>query len=378
MKNIIKKFPQTVAVLAAIAAIFLFFGSREGTVPPSQKSSSAGGTDLNGQWSLKFWPQPDTGALRTLGEAKNAQEAKTIKAQVPGNVELDLFRAGLVPNPELGDNSYKLREYEGYQWLFSREFASPKLESGERAFTRRSSVTDRGVFAAMFGHEFKEIVRTRVFAYFYLGVAVATPVMVFFCDRLVSDVGAAQLGEGVNFGASMLVIAAFMALINAFSAASLSREGEKFFITKLIPVPYRTQLLIKGLVNLIVSAGALVISVVVIVSLGFVTAAEAAVIAAAGLLLSCGFVLNGLNLNLANPSIRVRSDGGFNEANVTLMMVIGLFLSAAVGIAAIVLPFFIAEWLAYLVAAAVALLYAGANFVVFWFTAQKKYAAVEC
>ena len=63
MKNIIKKFPQTVAVLAAIAAIFLFFGSREGTVPPSQKSSSAGGTDLNGQWSLKFWPQPDTGAL---------------------------------------------------------------------------------------------------------------------------------------------------------------------------------------------------------------------------------------------------------------------------------------------------------------------------
>ena len=252
------------------------------------------------------------------------------------------------------------------------------LESGERAFTRRSSVTDRGVFAAMFGHEFKEIVRTRVFAYFYLGVAVATPVMVFFCDRLVSDVGAAQLGEGVNFGASMLVIAAFMALINAFSAASLSREGEKFFITKLIPVPYRTQLLIKGLVNLIVSAGALVISVVVIVSLGFVTAAEAAVIAAAGLLLSCGFVLNGLNLNLANPSIRVRSDGGFNEANVTLMMVIGLFLSAAVGIAAIVLPFFIAEWLAYLAAAAVALLYAGANFVVFWFTAQKKYAAVEC
>ena len=230
----------------------------------------------------------------------------------------------------------------------------------------------------MFGHEFKEIVRTRVFAYFYLGVAVATPVMVFFCDRLVSDVGAAQLGEGVNFGASMLVIAAFMALINAFSAASLSREGEKFFITKLIPVPYRTQLLIKGLVNLIVSAGALVISVVVIVSLGFVTAAEAAVIAAAGLLLSCGFVLNGLNLNLANPSIRVRSDGGFNEANVTLMMVIGLFLSAAVGIAAIVLPFFIAEWLAYLAAAAVALLYAGANFVVFWFTAQKKYAAVEC
>lgn len=107
---------------------------------PSQKASSAGGTDLNGQWSLKFWPQPDTGALRTLGGAKTAQGAKTIKAQVPGNVELDLFKAGLVPNPELGDNSYKLREYEGYQWLFSREFTSPNLGSGERAILRLDGV----------------------------------------------------------------------------------------------------------------------------------------------------------------------------------------------------------------------------------------------
>ena len=236
--------------------------------------------------------------------------------------------------------------------------------------------------------ENRNIIKLAIFVvvlagFFVLYNFVLTFLADYFIYKNVTDSGGVwenvpQLGEGVNFGASMLVIAAFMALINAFSAASLSREGEKFFITKLIPVPYRTQLLIKGLVNLIVSAGALVISVVVIVSLGFVTAAEAAVIAAAGLLLSCGFVLNGLNLNLANPSIRVRSDGGFNEANVTLMMVIGLFLSAAVGIAAIVLPFFIAEWLAYLAAAAVALLYAGANFAVFWLTAQKKYAAVEC
>ena len=82
MKNIIKKFPQTVAVLAAIAAIFLFFGSREGTVPPSQKSSSAGGTDLNGQWSLKFWPQPDTGALRTRTGSKNDQSPSSRQCRI--------------------------------------------------------------------------------------------------------------------------------------------------------------------------------------------------------------------------------------------------------------------------------------------------------
>lgn len=37
MKNLIKKFPQTVAVLAAIAAIFLFLAAEKGLCNPHKK-----------------------------------------------------------------------------------------------------------------------------------------------------------------------------------------------------------------------------------------------------------------------------------------------------------------------------------------------------
>ena len=251
------------------------------------------------------------------------------------------------------------------------------LESGGRAFPRRTRLNGDGVFAAMFKHEFKEILRTRVYAYFYLGIAVATPVMVFFCNRLVDEVGKAQMGDMISFGASMIVITAFVALINAFSAASLSREGPCFFITKIIPVSYRTQLMIKGLVNLIVSTGALLISCIVIVSLGFVTVGQVFVIFGCSLLLSVGFVANGLNLNLANPNVSLKSNGEFNEANIALMMIVGVFLSAAIGAASVILPFFIPMGFVYSVIGAFALVYAGANFAVFWLTARKKYAAAE-
>ena len=120
------------------------------------------------------------------------------------------------------------------------------LETGGSLFRRRSRADGCGAAAAMLRHGFKEILRTRTYAYFYLGVAIATPVMVFFCNRLVTDVGQAQIGADVNFGASVLVLTAFMAMISAFSAAALSMEGKTFYITKLVPVKYSRQMLIKG------------------------------------------------------------------------------------------------------------------------------------
>lgn len=45
-----------------------------------------------------------------------------IDAKVPGNVELDLCRAGLEEDPFYGNNIYRYRKYEFYQWWFERSF----------------------------------------------------------------------------------------------------------------------------------------------------------------------------------------------------------------------------------------------------------------
>lgn len=257
-------------------------------------------------------------------------------------------------------------------------FREKALDTGFGVRVRHTKEDGYGSARAIFRYQFKEILRTKTYSYFYLGVAISTPVMVFFCNRLVTMVGEAQIGSGINFGASMLVVAVFMAMICSFTGSVLSVEGKKFYITKLVPVGYRKQLLIKGLLNIAVSAVALVISAIVMGCLEFLNAAEMSVLVVSQLVLAAGLVFNGINLNLANPNLKPKANGEAEEINITYMLLIGLVVAALLGALSIILPDGAAKTTAaYLIAVAIAVFYAAVNFVVFWFTADKKYRNIE-
>ncbi|NLD87651.1 MAG: glycoside hydrolase family 2, partial [Clostridiales bacterium] len=71
---------------------------------------------LNGQWNLKFFPQ----------EEGSRCEAIEIPCTVPGNVELDLSAAGILPKDLfMGDNIRQAEKYETYEWWYSRDFDAP-------------------------------------------------------------------------------------------------------------------------------------------------------------------------------------------------------------------------------------------------------------
>ena len=89
---------------------------------------------LDGTWRLDYFPQPLDGAVRTV-PLQPAVGAKTVSATVPGNCELDLVNAGILPPLEVGLNVLKLRPYEAYQWLYTKEFVAPAVavKAGEKA-----------------------------------------------------------------------------------------------------------------------------------------------------------------------------------------------------------------------------------------------------
>ena len=77
---------------------------------------------LNGTWFLEgYEPSEKEPSIRT-------------EAQVPGNVELDLFRNGLEPDPLYGENEYLYHKYESWRWEFARQFSMPCIPDGEEAF----------------------------------------------------------------------------------------------------------------------------------------------------------------------------------------------------------------------------------------------------
>lgn len=53
-----------------------------------------------------------------------------IVGQVPGNIELDLWRAGLEPEPYYGDNTFAYRKYGREDWTYRRSFVTPAGMSG--------------------------------------------------------------------------------------------------------------------------------------------------------------------------------------------------------------------------------------------------------
>ncbi len=75
--------------------------------------------DLDGTWQLTGRREIPHG---TPQQALAAPEFATA-ATVPGNLELELYRAGRIADPYKELNAQALRPYEFYEWVFRREFS---------------------------------------------------------------------------------------------------------------------------------------------------------------------------------------------------------------------------------------------------------------
>ena len=78
---------------------------------------------LDGQWQLVYFPEGEK-AIAHPDELASA-DLRVVSAQVPGNVELDLERAGILPEIFYGTNIRLLRPYEFYEWWYTRDFELP-------------------------------------------------------------------------------------------------------------------------------------------------------------------------------------------------------------------------------------------------------------
>ena len=75
---------------------------------------------LNGTWRLRFGPQDIVSPFNPA--ELDSSGWPEISAEVPGNVELDLMRHGLLPDLSRGNNVYLNLEYEQHCWWYTRTF----------------------------------------------------------------------------------------------------------------------------------------------------------------------------------------------------------------------------------------------------------------
>jgi beta-mannosidase len=83
---------------------------------------------LDGDWRLYSYPEGDPQVAHPNDLAR--RDLLPVSARVPGNVELDLQRAGLLPEPFYSDNIRRLRDLEDREWWLMREFDVPVGAAG--------------------------------------------------------------------------------------------------------------------------------------------------------------------------------------------------------------------------------------------------------
>ena len=90
--------------------------------------------NLNGTWQLTWYDGQRGDQPARVIAADDAQLWHALEAQVPGEVHLDLIRAGLLAEPTTGLNCLHARWVEESMWLYRRTFDAPALMPGQRAF----------------------------------------------------------------------------------------------------------------------------------------------------------------------------------------------------------------------------------------------------
>ena len=84
---------------------------------------------LNGSWLLA-WDQQGQGARPTTLEGIRASGLPTAPGQVPGNFELDLERAGVLPELFMGQNILLVQAYERATVFYGRSFRYDRPVTG--------------------------------------------------------------------------------------------------------------------------------------------------------------------------------------------------------------------------------------------------------
>lgn len=88
---------------------------------------------LNGTWKLT-WSDLQRGDRVTRLHPLKADMTRAFDATVPGEIHLDMMKAGLIEEPAEGLNALAARWVEENVWRYRRTFKTPKMKKGERCF----------------------------------------------------------------------------------------------------------------------------------------------------------------------------------------------------------------------------------------------------
>lgn len=222
------------------------------------------------------------------------------------------------------------------------------IETEKTSFAKTIKCRQRSVFGALFRREFYLILRSFNYSFQYFAMAVAAPVMVFFCDRLAASMGTKTVGAQIMPGLTLLVIIIFITITVSFASTTISREGNSFYHTKIIPVSYTYQVLVKFCLYAIIASLSVALCCL-IVGLYYtsdagghtLTALDVGSIFGISEMTVISLTCLSMWADIKAPTFNVGGDGELVAANknVALAMVVGILVAVVFGLFSMIFTF---------------------------------------
>lgn len=230
-------------------------------------------------------------------------------------------------------------------------------------------------FKAYFVLELKELLRNSNTLFTYVGMSVAMPFMVVYCNKFIIDFAVEKIGSGIIAGTILLVVLLFISIICSPVSIFISKEGDKFWILKTNPNGIKTPLKAKSLVGILFACCSLIATIITVCCLGHISWTLGALIFAIGIVYIVALVLFGLICDLAKPNV-FKSEKE-NTSNMLVMLSFGLIVSVSIGIFAIIKSFSIKITTILLISLAVVLALAIGGGIVLLTQYKKFYTRME-
>lgn len=262
------------------------------------------------------------------------------------------------------------------------------LEKGREAFTKKTKNKIRSQFATVFVNELKAIFRSFNYSFQYLAMAIAAPLMVYFCNNLAVAVGDSAVGGGIIPGLTLMVILIFDTIIVSFASTTVSRNGATFYLTKIIPVPYKLQMFSKMVLYFTVAGGSSLLSCLVTWAVfggekygNYVGIVDVVSIFAISALVIISQTCVAIMSDMKSPTFDVNGEGELTQANknVSNSMILGIVIAVLYGLIAMIftyLPIGIFKAgidAVYVLLSCVSLVMTAVILTVFFLTVDKKY-----
>ena len=198
---------------------------------------------------------------------------------------------------------------------------------------------ERKPFVSLLIKEIKCVFRSpgNVFEYFLFTLLM--PFIVFSYDKLLLIISVNQAGQNMIAGSHLMIVAILAMLSNIISASSISRDGGNFYISKIVPVNYYTQIGAKLVFNAIFTVGAILVTMCI--SFIYQNPVQVILGSLAVIFASIGHIAMSLDMDIKTPILNYQGneDNSAMQKNTVKSTILGLLIGIIMGLIVIAFAF---------------------------------------